>query len=61
MGSSVYIDSEACDSSCILDISCRQCIASYPNVESFLVNSLSDIDLVERPMVIDKYLSFYNY
>lgn len=50
---------EACDSNRILDMSFRQYIAPYPNLESFSVDSPSDIGLVEQHMVSDEYWSRY--
>jgi 3-deoxy-manno-octulosonate cytidylyltransferase (CMP-KDO synthetase) len=50
---------EACDSNRILDMSFRQFIAPYPYIESFSVDSLSDIELVEKHMLSDKYWTHY--
>lgn len=50
---------EACDSNRILDMSYSQYIAEYPSVKSFSVDSPSDIDLVEREMVLDEYWNLY--
>jgi 3-deoxy-manno-octulosonate cytidylyltransferase (CMP-KDO synthetase) len=50
---------EACDSNRILDMSFRQYIAPYPSIESFSVDSPSDIDLVEKHMVVDKFWTEY--
>ena len=50
---------EACDSNRILDMKFRQCIAPYPYLPSFSVDSLSDIQLVERHMGDDDLWSRY--
>lgn len=50
---------EACDSNRILDMSFRQCIAPYPYVKSFSVDSPSDIELVEKHMASDEYWKLY--
>ena len=50
---------EACDSNRILDMSFRQYIAPYPYVESFSVDSPSDIELVEKHMIVDNFWSLY--
>jgi 3-deoxy-manno-octulosonate cytidylyltransferase (CMP-KDO synthetase) len=50
---------EACDSNRILDMSFRQYIAPYPYVESFSVDSPSDIGLVEKHMAADQYWQQY--
>lgn len=50
---------EACDSNRILDMSFRQYIAPYPYVQSYSVDSPSDITLVEKHMVTDKYWNLY--
>lgn len=50
---------EACDSNRILDMSFRQYIAPYPYIESFSVDSPSDIDLVEKHMSGDEYWARY--
>lgn len=50
---------EACDSNRILDMSFRQYIAPYPYIESFSVDSPSDIDLVEKHMSRDEYWTRY--
>jgi 3-deoxy-manno-octulosonate cytidylyltransferase (CMP-KDO synthetase) len=44
---------ESCDSNRILDMPFRQYIAPYPHIDSFSVDSLSDIALVEKHMVSD--------
>jgi len=50
---------EACDSNRILDMPFAQYIAPYPHIESFSVDSLSDIDLVEKHMLADPYWARY--
>jgi 3-deoxy-manno-octulosonate cytidylyltransferase (CMP-KDO synthetase) len=50
---------EACDSNRILDMAFRQFAAPYPYLESFSVDSPSDIDLVERHMLADEYWNLY--
>lgn len=50
---------EACDSNRILDMGFRQVVAPYPYIESFSVDSPSDIGLVERHMEADKYWALY--
>lgn len=50
---------EACDSNRILDMSFRQYIAPYPYIESFSVDSPSDIELVEKHMASDKFWVLY--
>lgn len=50
---------EACDSNRILDMSFRQYIAPYPYVQSYSVDSTSDIALVEDHMVNDEYWNIY--
>ena len=50
---------ESCDSNRILDMSFRQHIAPYRHVESYSVDSPSDIDIVEQHMVNDKYWKSY--
>ena len=50
---------EACDSNRILDMPFRQYIAPYPYVESFSVDSPSDIALVEKYMTYDKFWDLY--
>jgi 3-deoxy-manno-octulosonate cytidylyltransferase (CMP-KDO synthetase) len=50
---------EACDSNRILDMPFRQYIAPYPYVESFSVDSPTDIGLVEKHMASDKYWKLY--
>ena len=50
---------EACDSNRILDMPFAQYIAPYPYVESFSVDSPTDIQLVETHMRNDKYWSRY--
>lgn len=46
---------ESCDSNRILDMSFRQHIAPYPNIESFSVDSPADIVLVEKHIAADGY------
>jgi 3-deoxy-manno-octulosonate cytidylyltransferase (CMP-KDO synthetase) len=50
---------EACDSNRILDMDFRQYIAPYPNLDSFSVDSPSDIELVEKYMVNDEFWHLY--
>lgn len=50
---------EACDSNRILDMPFRQHAAPYPYVESFSVDSLEDLKLVEKHMVSDQYWELY--
>lgn len=50
---------ESCDSNRILDMNFRQHIARYPFVKSYSVDSPSDIDLVEKNMLFDKYWEKY--
>jgi 3-deoxy-manno-octulosonate cytidylyltransferase (CMP-KDO synthetase) len=50
---------EACDSNRILDMPFSQFIAPYPYVESFSVDSLGDIALVEKHMLSDRYWAKY--
>jgi 3-deoxy-manno-octulosonate cytidylyltransferase (CMP-KDO synthetase) len=50
---------EACDSNRILDMNFRQYIAPYPNLDSFSVDSPSDIELVEKHMVNDEFWHLY--
>ncbi len=50
---------EACDSNRILDMSFRQYIAPYPYIESFSVDNLDDIKLVEKHMASDEIWSLY--
>lgn len=50
---------EACDSNRILDMPFRQHIAPYPYVDSFSVDSPSDIALVEKHMTTDEYWALY--
>jgi 3-deoxy-manno-octulosonate cytidylyltransferase (CMP-KDO synthetase) len=50
---------EACDSNRILDMSFSQYIAPYPYIESFSVDSPSDIALVEKHMISDRYWALY--
>ena len=50
---------EACDSNRILDMSFRQYIAPYPHIQSFSVDSPSDIALVEEHMLSDHYWNQY--
>lgn len=50
---------EACDSNRILDMSFRQYIAPYPYVQSYSVDSPSDIALVEDHMMNDEYWKIY--
>jgi 3-deoxy-manno-octulosonate cytidylyltransferase (CMP-KDO synthetase) len=46
---------EACDSNRILDMPFCQVIAPYPSLQSFSVDSPSDIQLVEKHMQTDEY------
>jgi len=50
---------ESCDSNRILDMPFRQHIAPYSYVESFSVDSLSDVQLVEKHMESDEYWGLY--
>jgi 3-deoxy-manno-octulosonate cytidylyltransferase (CMP-KDO synthetase) len=50
---------EACDSNRILDMDFAQHIAPYPAIESFSVDSPSDVDLVERHMEADALWATY--
>lgn len=50
---------EACDSNRILDMPFRQYIAPYPHIPSFSVDSRSDIELVEKHMLMDEYWARY--
>jgi len=50
---------EACDSNRILDMPFRQCIAPYPYLPSFSVDSPSDILIVEAHMSSDEYWHIY--
>jgi 3-deoxy-manno-octulosonate cytidylyltransferase (CMP-KDO synthetase) len=50
---------EACDSNRILDMPFRQYIAAYPCLQSYSVDSPSDIALVEEHMVNDEYWNTY--
>lgn len=50
---------EACDSNRILDLKFRQFIAPYPYIQSYSVDSPSDIGLVETHMVKDPYFGKY--
>jgi 3-deoxy-manno-octulosonate cytidylyltransferase (CMP-KDO synthetase) len=50
---------EACDSNRILDMSFRQYIAPYPYLDSFSVDSPSDIAIVEKYMASDIYWNAY--
>ena len=50
---------EACDSNRILDMDFRQYIAPYPNLDSFSVDSPSDIELVEKHMLSDEVWKMY--
>lgn len=52
---------EACDSNRILDMKFRQCIAPYPYLPSYSVDSLSDISLVEQHMANDDLWKIYKY
>lgn len=51
---------EACDSNRILDMDVRQYIAKYPSIESYSVDSPSDIKLVEVGMQKDHLWKQYN-
>ncbi|EMJ96564.1 cytidylyltransferase [Leptospira alstonii serovar Sichuan str. 79601] len=50
---------EACDSNRILDMDFTQYIAPYPYVQSYSVDSPSDIGLVENHIQKDKYFNLY--
>jgi 3-deoxy-manno-octulosonate cytidylyltransferase (CMP-KDO synthetase) len=50
---------EACDSNRILDMPFRQFIAPYPHIESYSVDSLGDIALVEKHMLKDDIWAHY--
>lgn len=50
---------EACDSNRILDLSFRQFIAPYPCIQSYSVDSPSDVGLVELHMQKDLYFGKY--
>nr|CBA31320.1 3-deoxy-manno-octulosonate cytidylyltransferase [Curvibacter putative symbiont of Hydra magnipapillata] len=50
---------EACDSNRILDMSFRQHIAPYPNIQSYSVDSPGDIALVEKYMQGDALWESY--
>ena len=50
---------ESCDSNRILDMPFRQHIAPYPNIQSFSVDSPSDIGLVEKHMAADPLWARY--
>jgi 3-deoxy-manno-octulosonate cytidylyltransferase (CMP-KDO synthetase) len=50
---------EACDSNRILDMPFEQFIAPYPHLDSFSVDSPSDIALVEKHMEADEYWKRY--
>lgn len=50
---------ESCDSNRILDMPFRQHIAPYPNIESFSVDSPTDIVLVEKHMISDQIWARY--
>ncbi|EMY76300.1 putative 3-deoxy-D-manno-octulosonate cytidylyltransferase [Leptospira weilii serovar Ranarum str. ICFT] len=50
---------EACDSNRILDMNFTQYIAPYPYVQSYSVDSPSDIGLVENHIQKDKYYNLY--
>lgn len=50
---------EACDSNRILDMGFRQHIAPYPNIQSYSVDSPSDIQLVEKYMQGDALWESY--
>lgn len=50
---------EACDSNRILDMTFRQHIAPYHSVHAFSVDSPTDIELVERYIVMDEYFGLY--
>jgi 3-deoxy-manno-octulosonate cytidylyltransferase (CMP-KDO synthetase) len=50
---------EACDSNRILDMKFRQHIAPFPYMPSYSVDSLSDIELVEKNMLSDNIWRLY--
>jgi 3-deoxy-manno-octulosonate cytidylyltransferase (CMP-KDO synthetase) len=50
---------EACDSNRILDMSFRQHIAPYPNIQSYSVDSPGDVQLVEKFMQGDALWESY--
>jgi 3-deoxy-manno-octulosonate cytidylyltransferase (CMP-KDO synthetase) len=50
---------EACDSNRILDMGFRQHIAPYPFIQSYSVDSPTDIELVETHMKKDPYWGTY--
>ena len=50
---------EACDSNRILDMNFSQYIAPYPSIQSFSVDSLSDLDLVKTHILNDGISDLY--
>ena len=50
---------EACDSNRILDLPFKQYIAPYPNIESFSVDSPSDLELVKSHILQDDITKLY--
>lgn len=50
---------EACDSNRILDMNFSQYIAPYPSIQSFSVDSLSDLDLVRTHILNDGISDLY--
>jgi 3-deoxy-manno-octulosonate cytidylyltransferase (CMP-KDO synthetase) len=50
---------ESCDSNRILDMDFAQYIAPFPYVNSFSVDNLNDIHLVENSIINDKYWGKY--
>ena len=50
---------EACDSNRILDLDFTQYIAPYPSIQSFSVDSPSDLELVKLHILEDGILSLY--
>ncbi|MDA7586521.1 3-deoxy-manno-octulosonate cytidylyltransferase [Alphaproteobacteria bacterium] len=50
---------EACDSNRILDMRFKQYIAPYPSIQSFSVDSLSDVELVKSHILDDGITNLY--
>jgi len=50
---------EACDSNRILDLGFTQYIAPYPSIESFSVDSPSDLELVKKYILEDEITDLY--
>jgi len=50
---------EACDSNRILDLPFAQYIAPYPSIESFSVDSPSDLELVKKRILQDEITKLY--